>query len=543
VKEFWARWATIVLLLTLTTILGRQTLSATVSPGQLSVNPSSINFGNVPVGQNQSQTATLTNSGGTNATITQATVSGTGFSVRGLSLPLTLSPGQSTTVSVNFTPGSSGSQSGTVSLACSISVNPGNHKGQTNSSVAATVTMTVSGSGVIQGQLAATPSPISLGNVVLGSSQTQSAMLTNSGASNVTISQATVTGGGFGLSGLSTPLTLAPGQSKNFSVVFSPQSTGTATGNVAITSDATDPSLSVALLAAGVASGSLTSNPSSLSFGSVQVGSSTSLTETLTNSGGSSVTITQASAIGSGFSISGLTLPLTLIPGQSFTFGAVFAPISAGSASGSISVVSNASNSTLAISLAGTGTAAGQLTVSPSSLNFGSVVVGQSASLTASLSATGSNVTVSSATVTTPEFVVSGLSLPFTLAAGQSASLTVTFKPQASGTATASASFLSNASNSPAVESLTGNGAPPPTHSVSLSWSDSSSGIVGYNVYRGSTSGGPYTKINSFLDASTSYTDSSVQAGQTYYYVTTAVDGSGIESGYSNQVQTVIPTP
>ena len=67
--------------------------------------------------------------------------------------------------------------------------------------------------------------------------------------------------------------------------------------------------------------------------------------------------------------------------------------------------------------------------------------------------------------------------------------------------------------------------------------------MVGYNVFRGTTSGGPYSKINSVLNASTNFTDNSVQAGQTYFYVTTAVDGSGMESSYSNQVKAVIPTP
>jgi fibronectin type 3 domain-containing protein len=89
---------------------------------------------------------------------------------------------------------------------------------------------------------------------------------------------------------------------------------------------------------------------------------------------------------------------------------------------------------------------------------------------------------------------------------------------------------------------LTGTGAAPPQHSVDLSWTGTST-VVGYNVYRGSQSGGPYTKINSALDASTTYTDSSVQAGQTYYYVTTAVDSSGAESSYSNQIQAPVPSP
>jgi len=91
--------------------------------------------------------------------------------------------------------------------------------------------------------------------------------------------------------------------------------------------------------------------------------------------------------------------------------------------------------------------------------------------------------------------------------------------------------------------SLTGSGTPPPAHSVNLSWNPSTSGAVGYNVYRGNTSGGPYTEINPMLDPSTSYTDSTVLGGQTYYYVSTAVDASGVESGFSNQVKATIPAP
>lgn len=66
---------------------------------------------------------------------------------------------------------------------------------------------------------------------------------------------------------------------------------------------------------------------------------------------------------------------------------------------------------------------------------------------------------------------------------------------------------------------------------------------MGYNVYRSTTSGGPYTKVNPVLDASTSYIDSSVQGGTTYYYVSSAVDTSGTESIYSNELQVAIPSP
>jgi fibronectin type 3 domain-containing protein len=77
-----------------------------------------------------------------------------------------------------------------------------------------------------------------------------------------------------------------------------------------------------------------------------------------------------------------------------------------------------------------------------------------------------------------------------------------------------------------------------------LSWNASTStSITGYNVYRGALSGGPYSKINFALATSMSYSDSTVQSGQTYYYATTAVDTAGVESSYSNEVQVVVPSP
>jgi fibronectin type 3 domain-containing protein len=79
---------------------------------------------------------------------------------------------------------------------------------------------------------------------------------------------------------------------------------------------------------------------------------------------------------------------------------------------------------------------------------------------------------------------------------------------------------------------------------VDLSWNASTSpGITGYNVYRGAKTGGPYSKINSILNAGTAYTDNAITAGQSYYYVTSAVDTAGMESSYSNEVPATIPTP
>jgi len=148
------------------------------------------------------------------------------------------------------------------------------------------------------------------------------------------------------------------------------------------------------------------------------------------------------------------------------------------------------------------------------------------------MSATGSGVTVSSDASSNSQFVLNGASLPFTLAAGQSVSFNVAFTPQSSGTISGSLTFTSDASNSKAVESLTGNGTVQP-HSVDLSW-NASTDAAGYNVYRSASANGTYFKINSAVDAGTTYTDGTVASGSTYYYEATALNSSGQESLPSN---------
>ena len=79
-------------------------------------------------------------------------------------------------------------------------------------------------------------------------------------------------------------------------------------------------------------------------------------------------------------------------------------------------------------------------------------------------------------------------------------------------------------------------------HSVALAWQASTSTVVGYNLYRGQTKGGPYpTRLNTGLVAGLQYKDATVACGQTYYYVSTAVDSTGSESKFSNEAEAVIP--
>lgn len=183
----------------------------------------------------------------------------------------------------------------------------------------------------------------------------------------------------------------------------------------------------------------------------------------------------------------------------------------------------------------------GTMSLSSSSLSFGSINVGSSKALSTTLTNSGgSSVTVSSVSIAGAGFNPSGISKGQIITAGQGVTVSVTFAPAATGGVTGSLTIASNASNSPTKISLSGTGTAA-SYSTELSWTASTSSVTGYNVYRGTTSGGPYTKLTASADSNTTYADDNVQAGLTYYYVVTSVNSSGAESAYSNQVSAAIP--
>ena len=188
--------------------------------------------------------------------------------------------------------------------------------------------------------------------------------------------------------------------------------------------------------------------------------------------------------------------------------------------------------------------AIGQLSASPGSVNFGSVGVGASSKQTVIFTNAGSgSLTISQAAVSGAGFTMTGQAFPVTLSAGQTSSINVQFAPTVSGSTTGSVSVMSNATNSPATIALSGTGVQLIGHTAALSWTASTSIVTGYNVYRGTASGGPYTLVNAPFVILTSYTDNTVLSGQTYFYVVTAVDANNVESAYSNEVSAVIPFP
>jgi hypothetical protein len=288
--------------------------------------------------------------------------------------------------------------------------------------------------------------------------------------------------------------------------------------------------------------------PSSVNFSSAIVGAQTSQSLKLSNTGETALTVTGVIANGTGLSISGFSGSTLLNPGTSSTLTVNFTPKTAGTFAGSVSVLTNTAAVTAALPVTGdVASAKLAISVGPSSLNFGTVSAGRSVSQSVTLTNTGNtDVTISSVRVSGAAFGLTGWSAPAQLSSSQSITVDVQFDPKASGTYSGSLMVSSDAGNSSVAVPLSGAVAPTltapnATHSVSLTWDASSSKVSGYNVYRGGVSEGPFTRLNGSLVSELNFTDATVTAGATYYYVTTAVDSSGIESVYSNTARAIVP--
>jgi hypothetical protein len=289
-------------------------------------------------------------------------------------------------------------------------------------------------------------------------------------------------------------------------------------------------------------------SPAGLSYGNVVVGESQTMTLNVTNGGKKSVTISSVTPSNGNFQLQKLKLPQVVAAGSHVAISVIFTPAATGKVDAKVNVgvsdsassVGSTSSELLAFGLSGTGTQStkSQLTITPSTLNFGDVAVGGTGTQAADLTASGGSVTISSASSSSSLFAMPGVVFPLTIASGKSVPVNVTFTPQKSGDATGKLSFTSNASDSTASNSVSGTGTTP---FVSISWNASTSqSITGYNVYRSTTPKGTYVKLNSSLVKATTYTDTNVPKGS-YAYAATAVNSKGVESTYSSQIDVVVP--
>jgi hypothetical protein len=285
----------------------------------------------------------------------------------------------------------------------------------------------------------------------------------------------------------------------------------------------------------------ITITPSAASFGNVTVKTDATQTIKVSNTGKGELKIFSAEIGGTGFSLSGLTAPTKLAAGSSMNFNVAFEPMTAGTEKGTVSIKTNAAEAPAIVNLSGTGVQEWiKLTVSEPSLSFGNVAVSGSQTKDVKITNSGNaNVTITEVTASGAGFTASGGS-NVTLAPNQSVNVNVSFDPKTKG---ALSGTLTVSSNAPTVKvSLGGTGLQNGNHSVGLTWSASTSPVIGYFVYRRTGATGTFSRLDSSADTLTNFTDNNVTDGATYYYVVTAVSPGDAESGFSTEVSVTIPT-
>ncbi len=347
--------------------------------------------------------------------------------------------------------------------------------------------------------ISASPGTLAFGAVDVGTtSAPQTTTVTNFAATPLTITAAPVTGAFSMTSGPTLPITLATGETTSFTVVFQPIAPGAVSGTLSLDSDDPNGATVVALTGSGNAAAALTPSPSSVAFGTVQVGQSSGpQVVTLTNTGTTALTITSASAP-LPFSVNAPSLPITLLAGASTTIDVAFDPTAPGPASDVLSLVSNDATSPTLVPLSGTGVDAA-LSIAPSPLAFGNQRVGiPSAPQNLRATNTGIGPVTITATAISGPFSRSGPALPVTLAAGAFADFAVSFSPNTPGPAAGQLSITSTAASSPDVVALSGTGTAPQivVGPGSLDFGDQRVGTTGTRTVAVSNPGNDILKIS-----------------------------------------------
>ncbi len=422
----------------------------------VSVSPNPVMFGNVPVGGSGSEAVFITNTGGSDLHLTDFTAS-TPFSIDpnqgSCIVGAAIAPGDSCALLLHFVPTSAGFQSGTLTITDDAPDSP------------QLVPLYATAGPTPEPAVIVSPNPIAFGDVSVGSRGKQNFTITNVGSADLNVSDLTASAP-FSVNpvlGSCIPgVLIAPGDSCVGEMDFDPTAAGPATGTFTVTDDAPDSPQVVPLSGTGVAP-AVSISPPTVNFGDVRVATTATQTVTVTNTGNADLHISALGVPALPFGIgtqtcNGATVP----PQQSCEIDVTFQPTQTGPASGTLEIADDAPGGGQSVPLSGTGVEPA-VSISPPSVAFGDVVVGQSASQTVTVTNTGSDVlTVTGVGVSPPPFGLTNNGCDSAvLPPTASCQFDVTFGPTAPGPATGTLTVTDDAPNSPQTAPLTGNGVAP----------------------------------------------------------------------------------
>ena len=326
---------------------------AKISPGpaEVTLSTNTLTFASYSAGTTSAEeSVTLTSSGAGLLTLTSITASGDfALITTGTSCPYTggsVASSATCTIDVTFTPTTTGLRTGSVTINDNASNTP--------------QVVSLSGTGTAPGVSLSTTS-VSFGNQAVGTTSASRAVtVTNNGTASLTFTGIAATGDFTVAASGTTCSSSAPvAASSNcvINVLFTPTATGSRSGSLTLTDNASGTPQTVSL--SGTGTGPVVSLSARLTFSAQLVGTtSSSQAVTLTNTGNASLTFT-AIAVTAPFAIatSGTTCSTSspVAAAATCTVAVTFMPTVAGSASGTLSFSDDAPNTPQTIALTGTG--------------------------------------------------------------------------------------------------------------------------------------------------------------------------------------------
>lgn len=436
--------------------------------------PASLGFAATTVGQTSSVQVVTVRASRTAALSNLASSVSGDYVLQGGTCGTALSAGSSCTVGVAFAPTAAGSRTGSLSIS---------HSGL---STPVQISLSGSGSAAAQATLALDSSSLAFGSQGVGTSSA-ARNLTVSNTGNAPLAFSAITLGGSagadystgGSCAVGTPV--AAGASCTLSVQFTPSAAGSRTASLALASNASNGTATVALSGTGqtAAAPVVALSPAALAFGSITVGSSSAPQQVvLRNSGGAPLSLVGLQA--SGPFTSSSDCGSTLAASASCTVSVVFTPAGAGAASGSLQVSSNAAGSPHTVALSGTGQLAGTAALqwdNTAALDFGSIVMGSDAALQTRVLTNAGSVAAQIGSLALSgaqpgDFRIdssSTCSAGQTLAAGAGCQVRLGFVPTGVGARSATLVLTSGNASVPAGLSLSGAGTAAAAPALSLS--------------------------------------------------------------------------
>ncbi len=476
-------------------------LNGTGTTPAASLTPASLSFSSTVIGITSSARTITLQSTGTGPLQVSTIVASAPFGETDNCKGTPIASGSSCTISVTFSPAVSGSASGSVIITDN----------------AGTQSVPLSGSGVAP--VTFSSNSLSFGSLAEGNtSAARSVTVTNRTSTALSVGGIAATGP-FAMVSNTCGASIAANGNCSVGVTFTPTALGAATGALTFTDSAITSPQAVTLSGTGTAP--VTLSASSLSFSTTAVGSTSSAKSvTLTNNQSGSLTFSAIATSGP-FGISSNTCGASVAAGATCTVGVTFTPTASGAATGALTFTDSAGNSPQTVALSGTGSSSSApVTLSATSLNLGTVAVGNtSAAVTVTLTNHQSTALSSLSVGISGPFAIAGNTCGTSVAAAANCTVQVTFTPTATGAASGTLTFTDNASNSPQKVSLSGSG----SAAVTLSATTLNFGVVAL----GSSSASQSVTVTNASAGAVGVTS----IGATGDYATTTTCGSSIASG------------